>query len=295
MLNFRYKNLLTFSVSNNWATNLPLLNAMKRFFYKTLLITLFMLVAAEVATGQIIRAGFKAGPQISWVTVDDPKFNEVANVRPIPGFHAGAVIAFKVKDRYFLNTEYIYSQKGKSVTGKIDLDLNDKVIYRHIDVPILFSMHFKGQLAKTRKFKWYINAGPNTSYWLGGKGVITSGDLIENDPPELKYKIVFGTRPDHNNPDILYIRDAKRLQFGMNIGGGMLLEPGKNQKVMIDFRYEIGHTQLGNPQSSQFLVPTDYQDNLKGRNKGIRLSLVYLFEFSSDRKELNKGKSTLRE
>ncbi len=295
MLNFSVKNLLNFSLTNNWATNLPTVNTMKVIIWKNCLVLLLLISTIEVATGQIIRAGFKAGPQLSWVTVDDPKFKEVGKVRPIPGFHAGAVIAFKVKDRYFLNTEYIYSQKGKNVTGKIDPDLNDKVIYRHIDIPILFAMHFKGNLAKTRQFKWYINAGPNTSYWLGGKGVINSGDLIENGKQELKYKIAFGTRPDYNDADILYIKDAKRLQFGMNVGGGILLEPGKKQKVMIDFRYEIGHTQLGNAQSSQFIIPADYQDNLKGRNKGIRLSIVYLFEFSSDKKELNKGKSTIKE
>lgn len=268
---------------------------MKYMVLKNCLAGLLFIVSIQVTSAQIIRAGIKAGPQLSWVTVDDPKYKAVANVHPMAGFHAGVVLAFKVKDRYFLNSEYIYSQKGKNVTGKIDPILNDKVVYRHIDIPILFSMYFKGHLAKARQFKWYINAGPNTSYWLGGKGVINAGDLIENGVPELKYKIAFGTRPDHNNPDILYIKDAKRLQFGMNVGAGILLEPGNKQKVMIDFRYEIGHTRIGNPESSQFLIPSDYQDSLKGRNKGIRLSLVYLFEFSSDRKEMNKGKSTIKE
>ena len=242
---------------------------------------------------QVIRAGLKAGSQLSWFAVDDPKYKSVATVHPTPGFHAGLVLAFKVKDRYFLNTEYIYSQKGKSVKGKADPHLNDKVVYHHIDIPILFSMHFKGNLTKSREFKWFINAGPNISYWLGGKGVIKSGDLIENGISELKYKIAFGTRPDHNNPDILYLKDVKRLQFGMNIGGGFLLEPGNKQKVIIDFRYEIGHTRIGTSESSQFMVPADYKDSLKGRNKGLRLSLVYLFEFTSDRKERNKGKSTI--
>jgi len=262
-------------------------------FLKYCLTVLLLLASGAMTFGQIIRAGITAGPQLSWVTVDDPKYNAIAKVHPIPGFHAGAVIAFKVKDRYFLTTEYIYSQKGKSVTGKIDPDLSDKVIYRHIDIPILFSMHFKGKLGESRQFKWYINAGPNTSYWLGGNGVIRAGDLIENGIPELKYKIAFGTRTDHNNPDILYIKDANRLQFGMNVGAGLVLEPGGKQKVLVDLRYEIGHTQLGNAGSSQFLIPSDYQDNLKGRNKGIRLSLIYLVEFSSDRKEVNKGKSTI--
>jgi opacity protein-like surface antigen len=254
---------------------------------------LLVLSCVEMTHGQIIRAGIKAGPQLSWVSVDDPKYKTVATVRPTAGFHAGLVLAFKVKDRYFLNTEYIYSQKGKSVKGKVDPNLDDRVVYHHIDVPVLFAMHFKGKLAKTRQFKWYINAGPNTSYWLGGKGVIKSGDLIENGMSELKYKIDFGSRPDHNHADILYVNDVNRLQFGMSIGAGLLLEPADKQKVMIDFRYEIGHTRIGTPESSQFLIPSDYQDSLKGRNKGVRLSIVYLFEFSSDRKERNKGKSTI--
>src|SRR3989337_670252 len=260
--------------------------------WKIYLAWLLFFSGIEITSAQIIRVGIKAGPQLSWVAVDDRAYKTVANVHPIPGFHAGVVLAFKVKDRYFLNTEYIYSQKGKNITGKIDPVLNDKVIYHHVDIPILFAMHFKGHLAKTRQFKWYINAGPTTSYWLGGKGVIESGDLIENGMPELKYKIAFGTRPDHNNADILYIKDAKRFQFAMNFGGGFLLEPGK-QKIMIDFRYEAGHTRLGNAESSQFLIPSDYQDNLKQRNKGLRLSLIYLFEFSSDPKVRNKGKSTI--
>ena len=266
---------------------------MKFIGWRKCIAALIFFSSVQITQAQIIRAGVKAGPQLSWFSVDDPKYNNVAAVRPTAGFHAGLVLAFKVKDRYFLNTEYIYSQKGKIVRGKVDPNLNDRVVYHHIDIPVLFSMHFKGKFMKTRQFKWYINAGPNTSYWLGGKGVIKSGDLIENGLSELKYKIVFGSRPDHNNPDLLYIKDVKRLHFGMSVGGGLLFEPAHKQKVMIDFRCEIGHTRIGTPQSSQFLIPSDYQDSLKGRNKSIRLSLVYLFEFSSDRKERNKGKSTL--
>ena len=261
---------------------------------KNCLTGLLLLVCFITASAQIIRTGIKAGPQLSWVTVDDPAFKSVAEVHPIAGFHVGGVVQFKVMDRYFLNTELIYSQKGKNVTGKIDPHLNDKVIYRHVDLPILFAMHFKGKLSEARKFKWYLNAGPNISYWLGGRGTINAGDLIENSVPSLDYKIKFGTRPDHNNADILYIKDANRLQFGMNIGGGILLEPAPKQKVMIDFRYEIGHTRIGTPESSQFLIPSDYQDSLKGRNKGLRLSLIYLFEFSSAKRDMNKGKSTIK-
>lgn len=265
---------------------------MNDMILKKCLTGLLLFACVGSASAQIIRAGIKAGPQLSWVAMDDPAFKSVAEVHPIVGFNVGGVVQFKVMDRYFLNTELIYSQKGKTVTGKIDPNLKDKVVYHHIDVPILFAMHFKGKVSDSRQFKWYINAGPNISYWLGGHGTINAGDLIENRVPPLDYKIKFGTRPDYNNPDILYIKDANRLQFGMNVGGGILLEPAPKQKVMIDFRYEIGHTRIGTPTSSDFIIPSDYQDSLKGRNKGIRLSVVYMFEFNSSKQAMNKGKST---
>jgi hypothetical protein len=252
-------------------------------------------IASSHCNGQIIRVGVKAGPNLSWFKSDDPKYGAVADIRPVVGFHGGGVISFKVKDRYFLTTELIYSQKGKVATGKVDPDLNDKVTYHHIDLPVLFAYHFKGHIAKTREFKWYVNAGPNISYWIAGQGVVESGDLGENGISQLKYKIKFGTRPDNNDPDILYIKDAQRFQFGMNVGAGIVLEPGGNRKVMVDLRYEIGHTRIGTPESSQFLIPADYQDNLKGRNKGLRLSIVYLLEFSTKSSDINKGKSATKQ
>ena len=79
---------------------------------------LLFIASIELTSAQIIRVGVKAGSQLSWVTIDDPEYKAVATVHPVVGFHAGLVFAFKVKDRYFLNTEYIYSQKGKRVKGK---------------------------------------------------------------------------------------------------------------------------------------------------------------------------------
>jgi len=270
-------------------------DGMKQVLWIGGLAVMLAVTGLNPCNGQIIRVGVKAGPQLSWFKSDDPKYRAVADIKPVIGFHAGAVISFKVKDRYFLTTELIYSQKGKVATGKVDPDLNDKVTYHHIDLPVLFAYHFKGHIAKTREFKWYVNAGPNISYWLGGRGVIESGDIKENHLSEVKYKIKFGERPNNNDIDILYIKEAQRLQFGMNVGAGIILEPGGNRKVMVDLRYEIGHTRIGTPESSQFLVAADYQDNLKGRNKGLRLSIVYLLEFSTRSADINKGKSTSKQ
>ncbi|MEP6738712.1 MAG: hypothetical protein ABJA70_24530 [Chryseolinea sp.] len=109
---------------------------MNKLFWKHCVAGVLTLCTLNICNGQIIRFGIKAGPQLSWFKSDDPKFKAIADTHPVVGFNAGAVVAFKVKDRYFLNTEIIYSQKGKSATGKVDPDLNDKVTYRHIDLPI---------------------------------------------------------------------------------------------------------------------------------------------------------------
>ena len=241
-----------------------------------------------------MRLGVKAGPQLSWVANDDPKYESIASVGPATGFHAGLVMGFKVKDRYFLNLETMYSQKGKIVRGKEDPQLHDKVVYNHLDIPVLFSMHFKGKLSDNKEFKWYLNAGPTVSYWLGGKGKIKAGDLSENGISELKYKFVFGDRPEEHDASLVYIKDANRWQFAMSVGGGLVLEPVDKQKVMIDLRYDIGHTRMGTPASADYLLPALYDDTLKGRHKVLKLSLIYLMEFTSDKKERNKGKSKLK-
>lgn len=263
--------------------------------YRKICISAFLVLSIiQFSAAQIMRVGVKAGPQMSWVANNDPKYEPIASVRPATGFHAGFVMGFKVKDRYFLNLETMYSQKGKIVRGKEDSELHDKVVYHHLDIPVLFSMHFKGKLSDNREFKWYLNAGPTVSYWLGGKGTIKAGDLIENGLSELKYKMVFGERPEEHDASLVYINNANRWQFSMSIGGGLLLEPVDKQKVLLDFRYDIGHTRMGSPTGADYLLPALYDDNLKARHKVLRVSLIYLMEFTSDKKERNKGKSKLK-
>ena len=240
--------------------------------------------------------GLKTGGQLSWVRSDDRNFREVVKITPVPGYNAGAVFAFKVKDRYFLHTEYLFSTKGKVVRGKVDEALEDRVTYHYIDVPILYNIHFRGSLGSMRKFKWYAGAGPLFSYWLGGKGRINADEFAENDFDPFDYKIRFGERgEDLGETNIIYMNDVKRLQLGFAIGGGILLAPQKNHKIMIDLRAEIGHTWMGTSTSADYVLPVTYDDNLKARNMGLRFSVMYLFETNLDKKVRNKGKSTFRQ
>ena len=244
---------------------------------------------------QIIRSGFTAGVQACWVRLDDVSFRDTVSIRPVPGFRVGGVLSFKVKDRYFLHTEYVYSQKGKIAKGKLDPDLYDKATYRYLELPILFTMHFKGKVAKDKDFKWHIGAGPSINYWLGGKGTLTSGDLIENRIDPFDYTIVFGTRPENTAlARNFYYREVNRLQLGLVAGVGLILEPADGRAFIIDLRYTFDQSRMGKVWSADIQTPTDYNDNLDARNKSFSISICYLFERNLDKKERNKGKSMIK-
>lgn len=245
---------------------------------------------------QVMQYGVKGGAQLSLFTSDDRTFRKSVKTQPRPGYHAGFVLSFKVKDRYFLHTEYLYSTKGKVNRGKIDKVLEDRITYNYIEVPLLYNIHFKGSLGNTREFKWYAGAGPLFSYWLGGKGWINSDEFAENNFPPFEYKIRFGERgEDLKDFDIIYMNDVNRFQLGFNMGGGILLEPANSGKIMVDLRFELGHSWMGTATSTDYVLPVTYDDSLKGRNLGLRFSVMYLFERNTDKKVRNKGKSNLKQ
>lgn len=260
------------------------------------LIPLVFIFSMSNALAQIVETGIKGGYQFSWTTSDDPDFRSRSKISPVSGYNAGLVLAFKLKERYFLHTEYLFSTKGKIVSdfvtsgGKPDPELVDKITYYYIDVPILYNVQFKGKV-DTRHFKWYVGIGPLFSYWLGGKGSIKSQELRENEFDELDYKIKFGIRDDASVKSV-YMDEAKRLQLGLTFGGGIKVEPPGRNRLMFDLRFEMGGTWHGKPESADYRVPSNYNDNIRARNMGLRGSVIYLYEWNLSKKSLNKGKST---
>lgn len=254
-----------------------------------------ILFTAIPAFPQIVNAGLKGGFNMSWTHSDNTDFRDEYNTRPVPGFNAGAVFAFQLKKRYFLHTELLYSKKGRVVTG--DLALRDEMTLHYIEIPVLYQIHFKGSLGNnsTKEFKWYAGIGPNFSYWLGGKGTVTHFEITDHDVPEIPYTLRFGERPPElaGESEFVYVSDARRVQVGINIGAGLMVEPIDNRKIMIDVRFELGHSWLGGAESADYVFPTMYSTSMESRNLGVRLSLMYLLQTNLDKKVRNKGKSNV--
>ena len=164
-------------------------------------------------------------------------------------------------------------------------------------MPILYLVEFKGKLSKksNREFKWYLGAGPTISYLLGGKGVITDGDLIEEDIQSLSYKITFGKDREDVKAQEMNINDANRIQLALNLSAGLILEPVGFNKIMVAMRYEFGHSFFSRTQDGYFggfdniLV---YEDELQIRMHTLNLSLHYFIDLKTDQR--NKGKSTIK-
>jgi hypothetical protein len=256
---------------------------------RLLLIFLFLGVT-EVSFAQVL-IGPTLGPNYSWITYGDKDNLDTFKIKPVLGFHAGALLSFRVQKRFFLNTAIIYSQKGKIVEG-IDPNLRNKVINKYIEMPITYTIEFKSTFNKNKVFKWYLGIGPNISYWLGGKGTLRNSDLMEIEIPEQSYKVVFNKpNPSANE---MNVNDPNRFQFGLNFSAGVAFEPaGGAQKILLTFRYEMGHTYFSKTSRGYFSNTISYQDELRARNQGFRVSLAYLIDLRTDQRKKGKSTSTI--
>lgn len=245
------------------------------------------------AYGQVY-VGPVAGGQISWTKYDNKDLYDSYTVKPVKGYHAGAAISMKVRNRFFLHTAFVYATKGRMVEGRTDLLLKNKAKYNFMEVPIVYAVDFRVKTGGGREFKYYVGAGPNISYWLGGKGKLYNSDLEENADfasRDLEYSIVFSKAPDQFANNEMNVSNPNRIQLGLNLATGFVFEPGNNQKILFMLRYELGHSFLSASANGTF-IPTYYEDILKSRNMGVRVSLSYLFDLQvEDRK---KGKSTIK-
>ncbi len=230
-----------------------------------------------------------AGGQLSWARFDDQDLRDDYSLSPIPGFHLGGMISFRVHKRFFLNTSLLYTKKGKLIEGEIDTKLRNRAVYSHIDMPILYTAEFTAKLGGNKAFKYYFGGGPNISYWLAGKGTISSTDIAESGVSEIAYTVVFKKPLEQTGYDEMTIAMPNRIQLGINAVAGIVLEPLGFNQIHLSLRYEMGHSFLGES-NGIFPAATDYTDVLQSRNSGIRLSLAYLIDLKTDQRK--KGKTT---
>lgn len=254
---------------------------------------LALLVTCSICEAQVY-IGPMAGGQLSWTKFDNRDHYDAYGIKPVFGYHAGANVSLKVRNRFFLHTSFLYSTKGRKLEGREDPMLTNRARYDYIDIPIVYSVDFRGRLGNGKEFKFYLGLGPNVSYWLGGKGKLYNSDLDENAEfasRDLTYKIVFAGEPAEVTPHQMNVADPNRIQLGLNVATGLVFEPRPDQRILLMLRYELGHSFLSGESNGVF-SSTYYEDVLQSRNKGVRLSVSYMVDLKVENRK--KGKSTIK-
>jgi hypothetical protein len=255
-------------------------------------VTLFTHTAqAQVLVGPVV------GGHVSWVTFTEKENRRLYGSNPSLNMHAGASISFRMSKRVFLQTSVLYKQKAKNLEGRLDPKFSNKATLNFIDMPISFTKEFKMRVGKKDKFyNLYFGAGPTLSYWLGGKGRLTSSELNENtiNPPDydLRYTISFENDPEEIPLGKMNVTDANRLQLGLNFTAGIVFEPMKRQRFMFTVRYELGHTYFSQETDGDYGLDgiLFYEDDMQSRPQSAGVSLFYFIDLKTE--DRKKGKST---
>lgn len=244
-----------------------------------LIAALYTLNIAQVNAQVYI--GPKAGARISWLQYEDFA-EEDFDTKLFFGYSAGITTAFKVQKRFLLQLDIMYTQKGKKIDGISGPSLQNYAKYHYLNTPVVYKLDFKEAFGD-RTFKWYVGAGPNVNFWLGGNGILKSVELREENIEQLNYKIIFNEVPASPEFGGLYFEEANRVQVGLIVSAGLVLEPMPGQSLMIDFRYEWGHSYMSRKEG-RFSNVLAYQDDLRARNQAFQISVAYVFDI------INKGK-----
>lgn len=260
--------------------------------YRLVFIFLAVFYIALNHSSAQIYVGAKAGLQYSWVNFQNDSDKDFLSVDPVFGYNAGVLFAFSVKKRFFLQTELLYSTKGRTFEGVLDESLENTARFKYLEMPIIYKVDFKGLTKSGRVFKWFVGAGPLISYWLGGSGTLKLNDLEEIGLSELDYTYKFGDIPNNPAQDIIYISDPNRFQLGLVLSTGVFLEATDRSSFSIDLRYEFGHSFLAPNQVGIIPDLIGFSDPLEVRNAGFRLSVAYLFDTKYEQRK--KGKSTIK-
>ena len=84
--------------------------------------------------------------------------------------------------------------------------------------------------------------------------------------------------------------EPNRFQLGLNLVAGYGIGASANrQRIMVSIRYELGHTYMA--KTDGVFLNTYFQDPLRSRNQGFRISLAYLIDLKVE--ERKKGKSNI--
>ena len=277
----------------------------QKIMRRTLFLSLFFQCLFLLKSEAQLYVGPVLGGSLSKVYFFDSQFRFKS--LPSLGFDAGIMASFKVQKNFRLNAELLFARRTKNIVGTsgpgVDSQFSLTANMDFIELPIFYALEFKnvsgGQFAdggKQKVYNWYVGAGPVVSYWLSNKGRLKSSNLLETNIDHVDYKGAFGSDDQSAPSNVEIMPSVNRLQFGLNITGGLAFEPVAGRKIMTSLQLYLMQTFLGEsdgkfPGSTPLQKNQDDSDVLKARNYSLRFSVAYLFDTKVEKRK--KGQSTI--
>jgi hypothetical protein len=260
-------------------------NQRKHIVAKMLLLSLVLTLASTSwLHAQKFSLGVKAGILGLKSVYGDKSEGAPIEDKVKPGYYGAGFISFPLKNHYSCVIETGFSQKGRKALFEGGTGLNNGTYY-FVDGALLLRRSFKLNLGKNIPADWFVNIGPHISYWLGGKGTVGGANSDGT-----AYKIVFTDTFKLGDFDKMYMINANRWLFGMDIGIGMTAPIKKTQRVVAELRFTWGHTYYGGKTTQNYDSPLFSDNNLRANEKVLCFSVAYMWDF--DRKTGKMGKST---
>jgi hypothetical protein len=243
---------------------------MKKTLFSLMLIILF----SSAGKSQIFVMP-RGGLSYSNVSFSDEiKRQNTQNSRYNLGYTFGALINIPIAGPFSLQPEVNFAQKGYKLRNE-EFNTNtestqDLSIYlNYIEVPILGSLQFGDQNVQA-----IINFGPYVAYGLGGKAKFKAELKDLNTPANSESTVTertikFGTEPENNPDNIIYIDNAFDLGFQAGLGVGISAGPGF---IVYEQRFGMGLLNLRDKSETNV-------GDVRSQNRFIYATLGYTIPF----------------
>jgi len=226
-----------------------------------------LLLVATVSAESKMKFGIKAGAVMAnmsgegWNTMEEIVSGSIEK-KSLMGMAGGLFVEYPLgTSGVSLQPEFLYVMKGsKGETTIDDVTFTRKLKNDYIEVPVLIKYNFTSA-GKTSPFMF---VGPVAAFNIASK-------VQDKNPPD---------DPNYGDFDI---ENAKSLDFGLTIGGGLGLAMGQSGKLTFDLRYTVGLGKIYDDVTSADLdsdkayVSEDDGTALDFKNNDFRLMVGFQF------------------
>ncbi len=213
-----------------------------------------------------VRYGIKAGANIANINSSPNSGVENINSSSLIGIAGGLYIEVPINEKWYINPEIIYVQKGASFTYSYvhDYTINQRDLHNTSNELKLDYVELNSTISYKTSNKLSLNFGPSFSYLTTINYNILS-DIGENDHEGALHEVL---------SDGVY--EEETLDIGFNSGLSYYL----TENFLIDGKINTGLTSIGKVSKETYTGSpgNDTKSNIYDlKNKGIIFAIAYLF------------------